>query len=292
MNQINGKTNILAVIGDPIGHSMSPKMHNAAINDLGLGQKYIYVAYHVLPKNLGKAVDGFRALDIKGINVTIPHKVEIMQYLDEIEETAQKIGAINTIKNENGYLKAKNTDGEGAIKAINDAGFTLKNKKAVILGAGGASRALSFFIANEAEEVVVVNRREDFHFAKTLTERLKKHYDIPILALESDKKEEVAQHISNADLLVNTTPVGMYPKIDATPINSSLLHSNLFVFDAIYNPLKTKLIQDAEVLGCKTQSGIEMFVNQGLLAFKWWTGQTPNRNLMRDVIIDHFGIGN
>jgi shikimate dehydrogenase len=286
--KISAKTKLLAVIGHPIEHSMSPKMHNAALQDLGLD--YVYVAYHVLPENLKNAVNGFRALDIKGVNVTIPHKVEIMQYLDEIEETAQKIGAINTIKNENGFLKAKNTDGEGFMRALKDARFNPKGKKAVMLGAGGAARSIAFFVAKEVEQLTIINRIEDFDIAVELTDRLKEVYKIPINCVKTDAKETIADSIKNAELLINTTPVGMHPNIDASPIDPNLLHSNLFVYDIVYNPIITKLQADAAKIGCKTLSGLEMFVNQGLIAFEWWTGQTPNKDLMRSVVKEHLGI--
>ncbi|MBD3350570.1 MAG: shikimate dehydrogenase, partial [Candidatus Lokiarchaeota archaeon] len=153
--QISAKTKILAVIGDPIHHSMSPTMHNAAIEELGLD--YVYIAFHVLPEQLEQACNGFRALQISGINVTIPHKVEIMKYLDEIDPIAQGIGAINTIKNDNGKLLAKNTDGEGALMSLESAGFDLTDKKCVIMGCGGASRAVSFMLGTKARELVMTD---------------------------------------------------------------------------------------------------------------------------------------
>lgn len=286
-HDITAKTKILAVIGDPIEHSMSPKMHNAALWDLGLD--YIYVAYHIFTKDLENAVKGFRALQIQGLNVTIPHKVNIMQYLDEIEPTAQKIGAINTIKNENGILKAKNTDAEGALKAIKDAGFNPLNKKAVVLGAGGAARAITFFLCKEIGQLTIVNRTEDFHFATELCIRLKETYAIPIDCLELGN-ENVKQKIAQAEILINTTSVGMSPNVDAIPIDPSLLHEQLFVFDVVYNPIETKLLKAASAIGCKTLSGIDMFVNQGLLAFEWWTGQTPDKELMKSIVLDHLGL--
>jgi shikimate dehydrogenase len=284
---ITAKTKILAVIGDPIEHSMSPKMHNAALRDVGLD--YVYIAYHVLPKDLENAVKGFRALQIQGVNVTIPHKVNIMQYLDEIEPTAQKIGAINTIKNENGFLKAKNTDAEGALKAIKDAGFNTKNKKAVVIGAGGAARAITFFLCKEIDHLTIINRAEDFHFATDLCARLKENYPIPIECIQMGS-DLVQKTIAAADLLINTTSVGMSPNIDAIPIEPSFLHPNLFVFDIVYNPIETKLLKAAAAIGCKTLSGIDMFVNQGLLAFEWWTGHTPNKDLMKAIVLHHLGL--
>ncbi len=287
-SDISAKTKILAVIGDPIGHSMSPVMHNAALEDLDLD--YVYEAFHVKAEKLESAVEGFRALEIQGVNVTIPHKVKIMQYLDEIEKTAKKLGAINTIKNENGYLKAKNTDGEGALKAIKDEGFEPKGKTAVMFGAGGAARAVAFYLLTEINEFYIVNREEDFNLADQLKQNLSQYYDKPISTIKLENEEKVRKTLNNSDILINTTPVGMHPHSDNTPVKKEWLHSSLFVFDVVYNPMETKLLREAKEVGCKTQSGINMFVNQGWLAFKWWTGKEPNADLMKKIVIEQLGL--
>ncbi len=280
--QITGSTNVLCVIGDPIAHSMSPKMHNAAIQDLGID--YVYTAFHVSNQRLEKAVEGFRALQIKGINVTIPHKVEIMQYLDEIEPTAAKLGAINTILNEDGVLKAKNTDGEGAIKSLKDNGCNPAGKKAVILGAGGASRALAYYLARDVESLTLFDL--DLEMAEKLAQSVRNHYDIPINAVKMELNAAKAA-IEDCELLINATPVGMHPKIDQTPIPIDFLHTDLTVFDIVYNPIETKLLQDAKNIGCTAISGVDMFVNQGYIAFEWWTNKTPNRDLMREIVVSN-----
>ncbi len=283
--EITAKTKLLAVIGDPIEHSMSPKMHNAALRELGLD--YSYVAFHVLPAQLKAAVQGFRALDIRGVNVTIPHKVAIMEFLDEIDPVAQKIGAINTIKNDNGVLRAKNTDGEGSIKSLRDAGFDPSGKIAVVMGAGGAARALTFFLAQEVNKLTIFDINPDT--AKNLANKLAESYEIPITA-HGNNTQEIQAALAEADLFINATPIGMSPKVDQSPIDASWIRPETWVFDIVYNPLETKLIREAKERGCPTLSGIEMFVNQGAIAFEWWTGSQPNLKTMKQVVIEHLGL--
>ncbi len=282
---ITGHTKVLCVIGHPIEHSMSPTMHNAAIHDLGLD--YVYVAYDVAPNNLEKAVQGFKALEIEGINVTIPHKENIMKFVDEIDPMAKKIGAINTIKNNKGRLVARNTDAAGGKKALIDSGCEISGKRILFLGSGGVARALAFILAEDAEKIVVTDIDEKKAISLTSEgSRFFKNKFETKKSTENVLKEE----IKNADVLINATPIGMFPKIDASPIPKQFLHRELFVFDVVYNPLKTRLIKDAEDLGCKALGGLDMLVNQGALAFEWWTGKTPNAKLMKSKIIDFFGI--
>jgi shikimate dehydrogenase len=280
VNHISAKTKILAVIGDPIQHSMSPKMHNAALRELGLD--YVYVAYHVRPETLGDAVRGFRALNVRGINVTIPHKVEIIPHLDEVDETAAHIGAINTILNDNGVLRAKNTDGEGALKSLTDAGFDPTGKKVVVLGAGGAARAICYYLAQKVASMLLLDVIPAN--ATTLAASLQSTYGIQAAGLPLDDNLLRTQ-LADADLLVNCSPIGMHPRVDETPVPKAALHPGLFVFDIIYNPLETRLLREANELGCVTLSGLDMFVNQGLLAFEWWTGVTPPKALMQEVVL-------
>ena len=278
---INARTKVLCVIGHPIEHSMSPVMHNAALKELSLD--FIYLAIDVTPKDLEKAVIGFKKHDIKGINVTIPHKEKIIQYLDKIEPLAKKIGAVNTIKNVNGKLIGKNTDAIGAKKALIDAGFELTGKKALILGAGGAARAISFALSEKIDELFICNRTEKraIKLAKALEDSTK----ITATGMNMSK-EALKSLIDKVNLLINTTPLGMYPDVGISPIPRELLADHLFVYDIIYNPLNTQLLKDASEIGCKTLNGIEMFINQGALAFEWWTDIKPNINTMKEKIIE------
>jgi len=281
---ITARTNVLCVIGNPIEHSMSPIMHNAALKDLSLD--YVYVAFKIPPNNLKKAVLGLKMFSIKGINVTIPYKEIIIPYLDEIDPLAEKIGAVNTIKNEDRYLIGKNTDASGAKKALLDAGCEIIGKKALILGAGGAAKAVSFAISEELDALYIANRTEKraVKLAKDLTNKT------TIKAVGKNMSLNTLKNLVNdVDILINTTPLGMYPDIKESPISEEMLHNNLFVFDIVYNPLETQLIKEARKIGCKTLSGLDMFVNQGALAFEWWTGKKPNLNLMKEKVVEFLG---
>ncbi len=283
-NSITAQTKILCVIGYPIEHSMSPIMHNAALQDLELD--YAYLAFDVPPNRLKEAVKGFKALNVKGISVTIPHKEIIIKFVDEIDSTAQKIGAINTIKNEDGVLIGKNTDAEGGRKAILDAGCEIIGKNILILGAGGVAKAICYSLAKDAKKMVITNRTESR--AKKLAMELKKKINVNAEGT-NNSETTLRREIKTTDILINATPVGMYPLIGKSPIEKKILHNQLFVFDLIYNPLETQLIKDAKVIGCRTLGGLDMLVNQGALAFEWWTNKKPNIILMKNKIIEFLG---
>ncbi|NVM38064.1 MAG: shikimate dehydrogenase [Candidatus Lokiarchaeota archaeon] len=282
---ISVHTKVLCVIGYPIEHSMSPIMHNAAIRDLNL--KYIYLAFNILPRNLNLAVDGIKTFDIKGINVTLPFKQKIMKYLDEVDPVAQEIGAVNTIKNEGGYLSSRNTDAEGAMKALLDAGYKVSGKNVLLLGAGGAARTLAFMMAKDSNKMVIANRTEKR--AEQLANEIKRKFGINIEG-KNNSIRVLKEEAKKTDILVNTTPLGMYPNIDKSPIPAEFLHKDLLVFDVVYNPLKTKLMKDANEKGCNTLGGLDMLVNQGALAFEWWTNRKPNIELMKNKIIEVLGM--
>jgi len=282
---ITARTSVLCVIGHPIEHSMSPIMHNAALKDKSLD--YVYVAFNIPPNDLKKAVLGFKMFSIKGINVTIPHKEKIIPYLDEIDPLAEKIGAVNTIKNEGKYLIGKNTDASGAKKALLDAGCEISGKKVLILGAGGAAKAVSFAISEDLDALYISNRTEKraIKLAKDLTNKT------TIKAVGKNMNINTLKNLVNdVDILVNTTPLGMHPNIEGSPISQEMLHKNLFVFDIVYNPLETRLLKEARKIGCKTLGGLDMFVNQGALAFEWWTGKKPNLSLMKEKVVEFLGI--
>jgi len=282
---ISGHTRVLCVIGYPIEHSMSPIMHNAVIRELKLN--YIYLAFKVSPNNLNLAVKGFRAFNIKGINVTLPFKQKIMKYLDDIDPIAQKIGAVNTIKNDNGNLIGRNTDAEGAKSALINAGYTISGKNILILGAGGAARALTCILAKDINRIVIANRTEKRSIK--LANELKKNFSIKV----EGKKNTISvlkEESKKADILINTTPIGMYPSVEKSPIPAEFLHKDLIVYDIVYNPLETKLMKDATKMGCNTIGGLDMLVNQGALAFEWWTNKKPNINTMKNKVIEFLGM--
>jgi len=275
------KTQVLGIFGYPVGHALSPIMHNTAFQDLNLD--YVYVGFSVAPSNLAEAIQGMRALNMCGLSITIPHKVAIMQYLDEIDPLAKQIGAVNTVKNIDGKLYGRNTDGEGCLKALQNAGVKLRGKHAILIGAGGAARAVGMYLAREVKSLTIINRTAlRLH---ELTTQLKSLYDIPITGILMKNRAEIRQTIGNADILINTTSMGMHPDIHISPVEADWLHAGLFVHDIIYNPLTTKLLQEASQIGCKTLSGVDMLVNQGIIAFEWWTGVSPNPKLMRNVVM-------
>jgi len=279
---ISEKTRLCGIIGDPIGHTMSPVMHNAAFNKMGID--YLYVSFRVKKEELGKAIEGMKALNIKGLNVTIPHKVAVIQFLDELDPLAEKIYAVNTIVNDDGVLTGYNTDAAGFLQALLEKGIEPKGKKVVILGAGGASRAISFILAERGAHLVILNRILELDWAEELAGRLSQIFQRETEALILNR-ENLAQVLRKADILVNATSVGMSPNIDETPISPDLLSSGLIVFDSVYNPMKTRLLREAEEAGAKTISGVDMLVWQGALAFEKWTGLKAPVEVMREEVI-------
>ncbi len=271
-----GNTRVLGVFGHPVSHSLSPAMHNAAIEALHID--YIYVPFHVLPEGLEKAVAGIRGLQIAGVNVTIPHKERIIGYLDEVGDYALRIGSVNTVINRDGFLRGDSTDGPGFLRSAEAAWGSLEGCKAVILGGGGSARAVAFALAEIGCKIVIANRTKER--AMELAEGLKAVYsggDIHTVALE---REELADRVLEAELLVNTTSVGMHPNVDEIPLDSDLLHPNLMVYDLVYNPVRTRLVEEAERRGARAMTGLGMLVHQGALSFEMWTGIQPPLDVM------------
>lgn len=263
---IKGSTNIVALIGHPVEHSFSPPMHNRAFEKLNMD--YAYVAFDVEPANLKSAIEGAKALNIKGFNVTIPHKISVMEFLDEIDEVASLIGAVNTIDFKN--MKGYNTDGIGAVKAIEEV-TSIKGKNVVIAGAGGASRAISFYIAKYGADTMTILNRNPLK-AQNLASDVSNSGLIG--EVKSDSISEINAYLADADILIDTTPVGMHPNVDDEPIATSQnMHEDLVVFDAVYNPNETVLLKEAIKAGAKPVYGIKMLLYQGAESFKIWTGR-------------------
>ena len=279
---ISGKTRLCGLIGDPVEHTMSPAMHNAAFRELGLD--FLYVPFRVKREELGKAIAGMRALSIKGLNVTIPHKVAVLQFMDELDPLAEKIGAVNTIVNDDGLLKGYNTDATGFLQALLERGIEPEGKNIVILGAGGASRAVSFILADRGAHLVILNRLLELDWAEELAGRISQIFSKEVEALELNR-ENLIKALGKADILVNTTSVGMSPNIDETPVASDLLRPSLVIFDVVYNPIKTRLLKEAEAAGAETIGGLDMLIWQGALAFEKWTGRKAPVELMRKEAI-------
>jgi len=276
--QISGKTKICALIGDPVEHTMSPVMHNAAYKKLGLD--YIYIPFRVAPEQLAAAVDGLRALNVKGFNVTIPHKVSIIPMLDGLDPLAEKIGAVNTVVNNDGELRGYNTDAEGFLRALLERGVEPGGKNVVVLGAGGASRAITYVLAEKNAALTILNRQLELDWAEDIAELIREDFGKVVRVLELCE-EYLAEALEKADILVNATSVGMSPAVDESPVPAGLLKDSLIVFDVVYNPMMTRLLREAREAGARTIGGIDMLAWQGALAFEKWTGQAAPLDLMR-----------
>ncbi|MFC2035292.1 shikimate dehydrogenase [Chloroflexota bacterium] len=266
---VSGKTRLCGLIGDPVEHSVSPVMHNTAFRETGID--YLYVPLRVKKEELGKAIEGMRAFDMKGLNVTIPHKVAIIQFLDELDQLAERIGAVNTIVNNDGVLTGYNTDASGFLQTLLERGIEPEGKNVVILGAGGASRAISFILADRGAHLVILNRLLELAWAKELAGRISQISTKEVESLELNR-ENLMGVLGKADILVNTTSVGMSPNSNETPVDSALLRSDLIVFDIVYNPIETRLLREAGLAGAETLGGLDMLIWQGALAFEKWTG--------------------
>ncbi len=280
MNPVtSGKTKVLAVIGHPIAHSLSPAMHNAALRALELD--FAYVPFDVPPDMLAEAVLGIRSLGIVGVNVTIPHKEKIIDYLDEVSEEAARISSVNTVCLENGRLKGYSTDGVGFLGPLRSSGFGLKGVEAVILGAGGSAKAVAYALTDSGAQIAIINRTPERGAA--LAEQIN--------AVTSKKSarsvdwSEARRTIREAALLVNCTSVGMYPNIADTPCPKEMLHPGLLVYDLVYNPPVTRLLKEAGEIGAKTLNGVKMLVHQGAESFKIWLNREPPLDVMEQQVI-------
>ena len=265
---------VYGVIGDPIEHSLSPVMHNAAFEALGLDA--IYLAFRVAEHELGDAIRGAKSLGIAGLNVTIPLKEKALAFVDA-DDVATRIGAINTIAFTSGTPTGYNTDGIGALTVLKERVGEIRGKEVLILGAGGAARAIAFYLDAEGARLTIANRTEDR--AAMLASSL---HNAGFISLSED---ELKRHIRDADILINTTPVGMYPRVDATLVNARMMHPELVVFDIVYNPAETKLLREAKKAGVQTIiEGVKMLVYQGAASFRIWTGMEPPVEVMESAV--------
>lgn len=272
---------IYAVLGDPIGHSMSPVMHNAAFRALGMPDRYH--AFRVRQQDLRDAIYGAKALGFGGLNLTIPLKEEALKYVDP-DPIAARIGAVNTIDFADG-IQGYNTDGIGAMRALEDVGVGVAGKNILIIGAGGASRAIAFQFAYSGGEITIANRTEEradklARDLRTGLEELDRSSHVRSIGLD-----RVASEIADADILINATSIGMHPDVGASPISPDLLRPELVVFDIVYNPLHTRLLSEAEQRGAIAIGGVRMLVHQGAEAFRIWTGREPPVDVMFEAVV-------
>ncbi|MHC4182648.1 MAG: shikimate dehydrogenase [Planctomycetota bacterium] len=266
----NRETNLYGVIGNPVSHSMSPVIHNSSFMEKGLNS--VYVPMKVL--NIETFINDFRKMDFRGVSVTIPHKESILPFLDDIDPVAGKIGAINTVVNQDGKLTGHNTDCMAAVNGLEDGldgeKRTLKGKKVAIIGAGGAARAIAFGLKEKGCDITIYNR--------TLERAKKLSNDV---GCKFGRFEEISE--LNTDILINSTSIGMFPNVEESPVPKDVLKEGMIVFDAVYNPIETRLLKDAKERGCHIVNGLTMFINQAAEQFRLWTGIEPSVKLMENV---------
>ena len=268
------------ILGWPVGHSLSPQMYMAAFKAAGF-TNYNYTLLPIQTGRLYFAVEGLKGLNFRGVNVTIPHKSTIMQYLDAIDSDAMIIGAVNTVVNDGGILTGYNTDVVGFLAALTEANFLPEDCHAVVLGAGGAARAILWGLCKRRAEYITIGARNQ-QKAENLAKDFLPHGHVEGFDWLSDDFKEIIQ---SADILINTTPLGMFPEVDAMPpIDLKLLPEGALVYDIIYNPFETKLLRTAKELGYPTLDGLSMLLLQGQEAYRLYTGELPDLKVMRRAL--------
>lgn len=274
MKEITGHTVLTGLLGSPVAHSISPMMHNESFRQLDLD--YVYLCFDVNTDNLKTAVEGMKAMGVRGFNCTMPDKNLMCELADELSPAAKMIGAVNTVLNENGKLTGYNTDGIGYMQAVKDAGHNIIGKKMTLLGAGGAATAVCVQAALDGVKEINVFSIKDQFFARAqkMVDTINKETDCKANLYDFEDETVLKQSIDNSDILTNGTSVGMAPKTDACIIkDKSFLHEGLIVSDVIYNPRETKLLKMAKECDCPSFNGLYMLLYQGAEAFKIWTGQ-------------------
>ncbi|MCF6158898.1 MAG: shikimate dehydrogenase [wastewater metagenome] len=259
---------VYGLIGNPVSHSISPVIHNTLFQEMGFNS--IYVPFRV--ERIDDFIREFKRLPVEGYSVTIPHKESVLHYLDEIDPMAKKLGAVNTIVNRNGRLLGFNTDCEAALKTLERVNQvsgmnSLSGKKIILLGAGGAARSIAFGLKERGAHITIFNR--NYERARLLADEV---------GCSSREMHDLSA--TGADIIINATPVGMFPAVDESPVDKSMLRPHMIVFDTIYNPVETKLLRDARDCGCKTVGGLMMFIHQAAAQYKLWTGHMPSLELI------------
>lgn len=281
---ITGHTRLTGLLGSPVAHSLSPMMHNDSFRELGLD--YVYLCFDVDEEHLPDAVRGLRAINVRGFNLTMPDKNRIVDLVDELSPAARLIGACNTVVNDDGHLTGHNTDGIGFMRALQDYGFEAAGKKITILGAGGAASAITAQAAlNGAASIYIFARPSSRFHTRTvaMTERINRETSCHAELMDLADRTALKASLSDSDLLVNGTPVGMAPDTDHSLIEDpDDFHEGLFVADAIYHPAETKLLSLARAAGCRTANGLYMLLYQGAAAFRLWTGRDMPTELIKE----------
>jgi len=275
---VSGKSKVYGLIGDPIDHSMSPTIQNAAFRSTGLNA--IYVPFRVESSGLRFAIQGLKFLGVRGFNVTTPHKTAMLRYLDQVESKAAEIGSINTVKSNRGILTGFNTDGAGALNALKGAGVSPVGKSILLFGAGGAARAIAHTLAGHRCAIDLVNRRVSR--AQRLASTLRMRFGIQVNSV-SLSNHSLRRHVESADIILNASSMGMAGN-EHVPIPKKWLRSNQCVFDIVYRPVRTMLLRNAVLAGARTINGLDMLVSQGACSFSIWTGKKAPVSEMRRSI--------
>jgi shikimate dehydrogenase len=281
---IDAHTQFCGVIGNPVEHSLSPAIHNAAFQKLGLN--FVYLAFQV--EAIGDAIKGFRALgNFRGASVTIPHKMAAVPFLDSVEPTARHIGAINTIVAVGGILTGYNTDATGALRALREGSVALKGRQVVMLGSGGAARAIAFALGAETGIDRLAILGIDGQERTALARDLQSKTGMTVHALPLDEGT-LRKLLPDAHVLIHCTPLGTSPKVHESSVPATVLHAGLTVMDIVYNPRDTRLLKEAKAAGCRVIPGIEMFLHQAAAQFEFWTNQAAPTDVMRAVLESRF----
>lgn len=270
---IDARTETCCIFGNPVRHSLSPLMHNAAFRETGINA--VYVAFE--PEDISAALDAMRSLEFMGASITIPFKIDVIPHLDDIDPLAAAIGSVNTLVNRDGRLKGYNTDGIGAVTALRNAGMTVTGSRALVLGNGGSARAIAFTLKNEGCAVSIAGRNRERVRALCDDLELRDSDALDIFRLNAEKTKAF-------DVIINTTPIGMTPETEESPLPVQYISPASTVFDIIYNPHETLLLRQARERGCPVVHGIDMLLYQGVRQFELWTGKEAPAAIMRDVL--------
>lgn len=281
---ITGQTQLTALLGSPVAHSISPLMHNESFRLLGLN--YVYLCFEVNETNLSSAVSGLKTIGIRGFNLTMPNKTKILDYLDDLSPAARLIGSANTVCNDSGKLTGYNTDGCGFMQSVTDAGHNIIGKTITIMGAGGAAAAICAQAALDGVKAIHIFARPTSRYwtrTEELTEKINQTTLCKATLYPQEDYLQLKHALTESTMLINGTSVGMSPNTDQSILpDTSYLHPELIVSDIIYNPRETKLLTTAKGLGCQTFNGLYMLLYQGAQAFQIWTGKKMPVNKIKE----------
>ena len=281
-DQITGHTRLGGLIGSPVAHSISPMMHNASFAHLGID--WVYLCFDTKGDKLEQVVNAMRSLNVFGFNVTMPDKVHILPYLDGLSKEAEMIGAVNTVKNEDGKLIGYNTDGMGFLRSLTSEGIRIEGRTICLIGAGGAGSAIAVQAAIDGAKALhlLCRRGRSWEHAMSLVRQINEQTSCHADLTNLSDTVQMKTRLQDSALLINASSAGMAPDIDTTPIRDpSLLPPDLIVTDVIYHPAKTRLLREAEQRGCRIQNGMYMLLYQGAAAFRIWTGQDMPVEMIR-----------